>query len=81
MREGNDMKKLFAKSNMTFMVALQLLVLPAVICLIITHVMMGKEMNGTYNEAETLLYDNLYQVNSSLLNADRDLYQAMNAAQ
>ena len=81
MREGNDMKKLFAKSNLTFMVALQLLVLPAVICLIITLVLMGKEMNGTYNEAESLFYDNLYQVNSGLLNADRDLYQAMNAAQ
>ena len=81
MREGNGMKKLFSKSNMTFMVALQLLVLPAVICLIITLVMMGKEMNGTYNEAESLFYDNLYQVNSNLLNADRDLYQAMNAAQ
>ena len=81
MREGNDMKKLFSKSNMTFMVALQLLVLPAVICLIISLVMMGKEMNGAYNEAESLFYDNLYQVNSQLLNADRDLYQAMNAAQ
>ena len=81
MREGNDMKKLFAKSNMTFMVALQLLVLPAVICLVISLVMMGKEMNGAYNEAESLFYDNLYQVNSQLLNADRDLYQAMNAAQ
>ena len=81
MREGNGMKKLFAKSNMTFMVALQLLVLPAVICLVISLVMMGKEMNGAYNEAESLFYDNLYQVNSKLLNADRDLYQAMNAAQ
>ena len=81
MREGNGMKKLFAKSNMTFMVALQLLVLPAVICLVISLVMMGKEMNGAYNEAESLFYDNLYQVNGQLLNADRDLYQAMNAAQ
>ena len=81
MREGNDMKKLFAKSNMTFMVALQLLVFPAVICLIISLIMMGKEMNGTYNEAESLFYGTLYQANSKLVNADRDLYQAMNAAQ
>ncbi|MBQ3852710.1 MAG: hypothetical protein II760_04945, partial [Lachnospiraceae bacterium] len=71
------MKKLFAKSNMTFMVALQLLVFPAVICLIISLVMMGKEMNGTYNEAESLFYGTLYQANSKLVNADRDLYQAM----
>ncbi len=75
------MKKLFSKANMSFMVALQLLVTPVVICLIISLVFLGKEMNSAYQEAETLYYDTLYQVNSKLVNADRDLYQAMNAAQ
>ena len=75
------MKKLFAKANLSFMIALQMLVLPAVICLIISIVMLGKEMNSTYNEAEGLYYDSLYQINSKLVNADRDYYQAMNAAQ
>ncbi len=75
------MKKIFAKANLSFMIALQMLVLPAVICLIISIVMLGKEMNSTYDDAEGLFYDSLYQINSKLVNADRDYYQAMNAAQ
>ena len=63
------------------MMALQLLVTPTVICLIISLFFLGTEMNSTYQEAESLYYDTLYQVNSKLVNADRDLYQAMNAAQ
>lgn len=75
------MRKLFAKSNISFMVALQMLVAPVVICLIISIILLGVRMNTTYNEAESLYFDTLYQVNSKLVNADRDLYQAMNAAQ
>ena len=63
------------------MLSLQLLVTPIVICLIISLVFLGKEMNSTYSDAEKLYFDTLYQVNSNLVNADRDLYQAMNAAQ
>ncbi len=63
------------------MIALQMLVLPAVICLIISIFIMGKEMNSTYSDAEGLYYDRLYQINNKLVNADRDFYQAMNAAQ
>ncbi len=75
------MRKLFAKSNISFMIALQMLVAPVVICLIISIVLLGIRMNTTYSEAESLYFDTLYQVNSKLVNADRDLYQAMNAAQ
>ncbi len=75
------MKKLFGKANLSFMVALQMLVLPAVICLIISIFMLGREMNSTYSDAEALYFDKLYQINSNLVNADRDFYQAMNAAQ
>ena len=75
------MKKLFGKANLSFMVALQMLVLPAVICLIVSIFMLGREMNSTYSDAEALYYDKLYQINSNLVNADRDFYQAMNAAQ
>jgi len=75
------MKKLFSKANLSFMIALQMLVFPVVVCLIITLVMMGKEMNSTYADAEGLFCDTLYQVNSKLVNADRDLYQALTAAQ
>lgn len=63
------------------MTALQMLVLPVVICLVVSIFLLGKRMNSTYDEAESLYYDTLYQVNSKLVNADRDLYQAMNAAQ
>ncbi len=80
-REVNTMRKIFSKANISFMVALQMLVLPAVICLVIAIIMLGSKMNSTYNEAESLYFDTLYQVNSKLVNADRDLYQAMNAAQ
>ena len=80
-KEGEVLKKLFSKSNLSFMLSLQLLVTPIVICLIISLVFLGKEMNSTYSDAEKLYFDTLYQVNSNLVNADRDLYQAMNAAQ
>ncbi len=75
------MKKLFGKANLSFMIALQMLVLPVVICLIISVIFMGKEMNSTYSSAENLYFDTLYQINNKLVNADRDFYQAMNAAQ
>lgn len=75
------MKKLFSKANMSFMMALQLFVLPLVLCLIILIVILGYEMDITYNNAEDLYYNTLYQINSKLVNADRDYYQAMVAAQ
>ncbi len=75
------MRKLFSKANLSFMTALQMLVLPAVICLAICIFMLGKEMNDTYNSTEDLYFETLYQINNKLVNADRDYYQAMNAAQ
>ncbi len=66
--------------KMPFMNTLIALIAPAVIMLIVLIVMLGKEMKSTYNEAESLYYDTLYQVNSNLVNADRDLYQALTAA-
>ncbi len=75
------MKKIFAKAKLSFILALQMLVFPMVTCLIITIVIMGVELNKTYTEAQTLYYDTLYQINNKLVNADRDFYQSMNAAQ
>ena len=66
--------------KMSFLTTLIAFITPAVIMLIILIVMLGKEMKSTYNEAESLYYDTLYQVNSDLVNADRDLYQALVAA-
>ncbi len=79
--EVSTMKKLFSKANMSFMMALQLFVLPMVICLIIASVLLGYEMDVTYNNAESLYYETLYQINTKLVNGDRDFYQAMVAAQ
>ena len=75
------MKKIFAKAKLSFIIALQMLVFPMVTCLIITIVIMGVELNKTYTEAQTRYYDTLYQINNKLVNADRDFYQSMNAAQ
>ncbi len=75
------MRKLFEKTKLSFMVALQLLVLPVIICLIISIIMMGVQVNGTYQDAEDLYFDTLYTINNKLVNADRDFYQSMNAAQ
>ena len=79
--EVSIMKKLFSKANMSFMMALQLFVLPMVICLIIASILLGYEMDVTYNNAESLYYETLYQINTKLVNGDRDFYQAMVAAQ
>jgi methyl-accepting chemotaxis protein len=76
MRGHLAMKKLFAKSNISFMAALIMLVTPAIVCLIISIILMGMSTNSTYDQGEKLYYDTLYKANSSLVNADRDLYQA-----
>jgi methyl-accepting chemotaxis protein len=75
------MKKLFSKTNMSFMMALQLLVLPLVICLIISVIVMGYEMDKTYGDSEELYFNTLYQINTRLVNGDRDYYQSMVAAE
>ena len=75
------MKKLFSKTNMSFMMALQLLVLPLVICLIISVIVMGYEMDTTYGDSEELYFNTLYQINTRLVNGDRDYYQSMVAAE
>ncbi len=71
------MRKLFAKSNLSFMAALIMLVTPTIICLVVSVILMGITTNKTYNDGEKLYFDTLYKVNSNLVNADRDLYQAL----
>ena len=69
------------KKKLSFMMALQILVLPLIFCLIISIINMGYGMDRTYKNTEALYYDTLYQINNKLVNADRDYYQAMVAAQ
>ncbi len=48
--------------------------------MVLSLVFMGVEMNRTENDVSKVYYDILYTVNSTLLNADRDFYQAVYAA-
>ncbi|MCR5685199.1 MAG: methyl-accepting chemotaxis protein [Lachnospiraceae bacterium] len=71
------MKKLFRNSNLSLKTAMVMLVTPAFIALIVSLVLLSGKVETTYSETEDLFFDNLYQINSTLINADRDLYQAM----
>ncbi|MBQ7564121.1 MAG: hypothetical protein IJT16_09035 [Lachnospiraceae bacterium] len=74
------MKKLFSKVHLSFRSSMLLMVTPLIIALILLLTFMWIELNSVYEEAEGLFYDNLYQINSGIVNADRDFYQAMNGA-
>lgn len=74
------MKKLFSKAHLSFMASQMMLVTPMLICLIVCIAFFSARLNKTYNETEELYYDTLYKINTSLINADRDFYQAQIAA-
>ena len=67
--------KLF--SNINIRGKLLLISLPLSFALIISVIFMAVEINNTEKKVAEVYYDTLYTVNSNLLNADRDLYQAM----
>ena len=54
--------------------------IPLIIGLIISVIVAGIKINRTDKETTQLYFDRLYSVNTNLLNADRDLYQALNGA-
>ncbi len=58
---------------------LLLMVLPLGIFAMISVVLLSLTANNTMNDAEDLFYTELYQINSKLLTADRDYYQAVYA--
>lgn len=70
------MKKIFAKAHISLMVAIIMLITPLVIALIVALLVLTSEMTSISEESEHLYYDNLYTINSGLVNADRDFYQA-----
>lgn len=59
---------------------LLLMSVPLIIALIVSLVIMGVELNSTEEEVSKVYYEILYTVNSTLINADRDYYQAVYAA-
>lgn len=74
------MKKIFSKAHLSFLISQLMQVTPMLICLIICIVFFSLRLNKTYQDSEELYYDTLYKINTSLINADRDFYQAHLAA-
>ena len=67
-------------NNVSVRAKLLIISVPLAVALIISVVFMGTELSSTEGQMTAVYYDTLYQVNSNLLNADRDFYQAMEAA-
>ena len=57
-----------------------MLTIPLMVCIIAAVVFAAIQIDRTEEHVTNLYYDTLYQVNSSLVNADRDFYQAMLSA-
>ena len=66
--------------NMSVRAKLLIISVPLVFALVLSLVFMAVEMNRTEEDVASVYYDILYTVNSSLLNGDRDFYQAIYAA-
>ena len=66
--------------NVSVRIKLLILTVPLAIALVVACVVMAVEMNSVEEEVTTVYYDILYDVNSKLINGDRDLYQAVLAA-
>ena len=56
---------------------LLMLVLPLIAALIFAVFFFSREMRSIEEDSKDLYYDNLYQIGTTLINADRDFYQAM----
>ena len=74
------MRKVFEKAHLSFLASQLMLISPVLLCLIVCIIFFSVRLNSTYKESETLFYDTLYQINTTLINADRDFYQAQLAA-
>ena len=74
------MRKLFSKAHLSFRSSMLLMVTPLIIALILLLAFMWVELNSVYEDSEELFYENLYQINSGIVNADRDFYQSFTGA-
>lgn len=70
----NTLKNLKMRSK------LFILTIPLAIAVIVSVLIAGYKINRTEQELTDVYYGKLYQVNSNLLNADRDFYQSTSAA-
>lgn len=67
-------------NNISVRAKLMIITIPLAVALIVSVIFMGVELKSTESQITAVYFDTLYQVNSNLLNADRDFYQAMEAA-
>ncbi|MBE5871569.1 MAG: methyl-accepting chemotaxis protein [Lachnospiraceae bacterium] len=74
------MKKLFAKSNLSLLASMMLLITPLTVGMIVAIVWLSMTTRNVYRNTEDLYFNSLYSINSTLLNADRDYYQSVMAA-
>ena len=67
-------------NNVSIRAKLLIITVPLAVALIFSAVFLGVQINSTEEEVSKLYYDILYNANNSLVNADRDFYQAVLAA-
>ena len=64
-------------NNLSIKLKLLVLTVPLIVCVIVAVIFAGVQINSTEEEVTHVYYDMLYNVNSTLVNADRDFYQAL----
>ena len=64
-------------NNLSIKLKLLVLTVPLIVCVIVAVIFAGVQINSTEEEVTHVYYDMLYSVNSTLVNADRDFYQAL----
>lgn len=62
--------------GMPLQAALMMLILPLIAALVVAILVLSSQMKSTYDQAEHIYYDHLYEISNNLINGDRDFYQA-----
>ena len=66
--------------NASMRVKLFALSIPLIVAIILSVIISSYNINNTAQEVTGVYFDKLYAINTRLINADRDFYQAMSAA-
>ncbi|WP_044913427.1 methyl-accepting chemotaxis protein [Butyrivibrio sp. WCE2006] len=65
------------KVNLSVVAVLLIVTLPLIIALVASVIYYGLQMHSVAETDKDMYYDNLYTISTTLINADRDFYQAM----
>ncbi len=76
MKKKNVKKGKKGGLKLSFQAVLTIMLLPLIAGMILSVVVAASRMNAIYEETQNLFYDKLYTINTTLINADRDYYQA-----